>query len=243
MILLRGLAYFRGFAEEDNRRACEMFEKAVALDPRFGLAHAYLAFGRVALNGYASARSEVLTCSFRRAVHGVNLDPQESRCHRLLGMICLYRRDYDAAERHLDRALDLNPNDADGKSQFGYLLALRGKPEDGLEWMAIARRLNPLHPTWYDFSLGIALYSLRRYDEAAQTFKRLPNPGVWARARLAACLAQLGRSADAQAEVTAILSIRPEFSIKQFMERDVLLERIDDREHLWEGLRRAGLPR
>jgi adenylate cyclase len=241
--LLRGLAYFRGYAEKDNQRACEMFEQAVARDPRFGLAHAYLAFGRVALNGYASAPSEILACSFRRAVHGVDLDPQESRCYRSLGMICLYRRDYDAAERHLARALDLNPNDADGKSQLGYLLALRGKPEEGLEWMAIARRLNPLHPIWYDFSAGIALYSLRRYEEAAQAFKRLPNPGVWARARLAACLAQVGRSAEAQAEAIAILSIRPEFSIQQFMESDVLLERIDDREHLWEGLRRAELPR
>ena len=62
--LLRGLAHFRGYAAEDNRRACEMFEKAVALDPRYALAHAYLALVRVALDGYASASADVLNAAF-----------------------------------------------------------------------------------------------------------------------------------------------------------------------------------
>jgi adenylate cyclase len=240
--LLRGLAHFRGYAEEDNRRACELFEKAVSLDPRYALAHAYLAYVRVALDGYASASAEVLDEAFAMAAHAVELDPQESRCHRMLGIICLNRRDYDAAERHLCRAVDLNPNDADGKTQMGYLLALRGKPNEGLEWMDVARRLNPLHPTWYNFSVGIALYTLRRYDEAAHAFKRLPNLGSWARARLAACLAQLGQTSDAHAEVTAVLRRHPDFSTEQFLNRDVLLERVEDREHLREGLRGAGFP-
>jgi len=108
--------------------------------------------------------------------------------------------------------------------------------------MVAARRLNPLHPLWYNFSLGIALYSLTRYEEAAQAFKRIPNPGPWARARLAACLAQLGQTADARAQATAVLHICPDFSIEQFMDRDVLLERSKDRDLLREGLKRAGLP-
>jgi adenylate cyclase len=240
--LLRGLAHFRGYAAEDNRRACEMFEKAVALDPRYALAHAYLALVRVALDGYASASADVLNAAFGIAAHAADLDPQESRCHRMLGMICIYRRDYDAAERHLRRALELNPNDADGKSQIGYLLALRGRPEEGLEWIDAAKRLNPLHPGWYNFSVGIALYSLARYEEAAKAFQRLPNLGPWARARLAACLAQLGQNADAQVHATAVLKNQPDFSIDRFMARDILLERMEDREHLREGLRRAGLP-
>ena len=84
-LVLRGLAYFRGYGDDDNRRACEMFERAVALDPQYALAHAYLAFVQVALAGYASASSAVLEASFERAAHAVDLDPQESRCHRMLG--------------------------------------------------------------------------------------------------------------------------------------------------------------
>ena len=139
-------------------------------------------------------------------------------------------------------ALDLNPNDADGKSQMGYLLALRGRPEEGLEWIDAAKRLNPLHPSWYNFSVGIALYSLARYEEAAKAFQRLPNLGPWARARLAACLAQMGQTAEAQVQAAAVLEKQPAFSIEQFLARDVLLERVEDREHLSAGLTRAGFP-
>jgi adenylate cyclase len=41
--LLRGIQHLRSFGPDDNRRARELFEQAVALDPRYALAHAYLA--------------------------------------------------------------------------------------------------------------------------------------------------------------------------------------------------------
>ena len=111
--LLRGLAHFRGFAEDDNRKAYEMFERAVALDPQYALAHAYLVDASLALHGSAAAPPEVLDAAFATASHALELDPQESYCHRVLALIWLYRRDYDAAEHHYRRALELNPNDAD----------------------------------------------------------------------------------------------------------------------------------
>ena len=69
------------------------------------------------------------------AAQAVDRDPQESRCHRMLALVCVYRRELATAQRHLDRALQLNPNDADAMQQMGYVLTLRGKPEDALAWM------------------------------------------------------------------------------------------------------------
>ncbi len=40
----------------------------------------------------------------------------------------------------------------------------------------------------------------------------------------------------------AILNERPDFSTTTFLKRDVLLERVEDREHLHDGLILAGLP-
>jgi TolB-like protein/class 3 adenylate cyclase len=241
-LVLRGLAHFRGYGEDDNQRACEMFERAAALDPHYALAHAYLTFVRLALAGYGSASADILEASFQSAARAVDLDPQESRCRRVLATICIYRREYESAERHLRRALDLNPNDADSTQRMGYLLALRGHPEEALKYMAAASRLNPYHPTWYNLGLGIALYSLGRYGEAAQAFKQLPNPGPWSRARLAACYAQAGLSGEAEAQRAAILRLRPDFSTASYLSQDVLLERAEDREHLRAGLIKAGLP-
>jgi adenylate cyclase len=240
---LRGLAYLRGHAEDDNRNAYEMFERAVALDPRYALAHAYLAFAWVALHGHASAPAEVLDAAFATATHALELDPQDNRCHRILAHIWLMRRDYNTAEHHLRRALDLNPNDADARVSIGNLLALRGRPEEALACIEAAMRLNPIYPTWYNLFLAIAFYSLRRYEEAARALHRVSaDPRYWSRARLAACYAQLGRTREAEAQVAALLRQKPDFSIEDFFRRDVLLEREEDREHLREGLIKAGLP-
>jgi tetratricopeptide (TPR) repeat protein len=108
--------------------------------------------------------------------------------------------------------------------------------------MAVARRLNPYHPTWYNLGLGIALYLLGRYGEAAQEFKQVPNPGPWSRARLAASYAQAGLSGEAAAQRAAILKLRPDFSTASYLSQEVLLERAEDREHLRAGLIKAGLP-
>jgi TolB-like protein/Tfp pilus assembly protein PilF len=239
---LRGMAFFKGHAEDDNRNAYEMFTRAVALDPGYALAHAYVAFVWVALHGHSSAPADVLNAAFATATHALELDPQESRCHRILAHIWLNRRDYNMAEHHLRRALDLNPNDADARAGIGHLLALGGKPEEALVSLESAMRLNPLHPTWYNVFLAIAHYSLRHYDEAARALQQVSDPGYWSRARLAACYAQLGRTGEADVQVTEILKQKPDFSITGFFRDDVLLEREEDRQLLREGLIKAGLP-
>jgi tetratricopeptide (TPR) repeat protein len=145
------------------------------------------------------------------------------------------------AEHHLRRSIELNPNDADGMMEMGYLLTMRGRA-DALSFMEAAVRLNPFHPTWYNADLGAAFYSARRYAEAAQAMKRLPNRQQWSGARLAACLAQAGEAEAATAQAKTVLELRPDFSIAEYLRTEILLEREEDREHLREGLIKAGLP-
>ena len=240
--LLRGMAHFRGYAADDNRKAHEMFARAVELDPYFALAHANLAITYTALHGHTAAPPEIVDEAFAMASRALELDPQESHCHRVLGTMWLFRRQYDAAERHFRRAVELNPNDADRRMGLGYLLVLRGKIDEGLERMQEAGRLNPFPPVWYHARFGVVYYSLGRFAEAAQEFSEIPTPGYWLRARLAACDAQLGRTAEVEALKAAILEERPDFSIAEFFRKDVLLERAEDRELLREGLIKAGLP-
>jgi hypothetical protein len=65
--LLRGLAHFRGYAEDDNQKAYDLFARAIELDPNYALAHAYLANAYLVLNGSASVSSEVLEAAFAMA--------------------------------------------------------------------------------------------------------------------------------------------------------------------------------
>jgi len=240
--LLRGLAHFRAYAEGENQRAKEMFGRALELDSRYALAHSYHALVLVGMHGWASAPAAILQAAFAEARQAVELDPQESRCHRILSEICLYRREYDMAEQHIRQAFDLNPGDADIIIQKGRLLIMRGKPEEALVWLDAAVRLNPMHPPWYTACFAMAYFSLGRFADAAQTFRRLPHPGAWSRARLAACYAPLEMSADAQASVAEVLRLQPDFSVADYMRTEVLLERTPDRELLRDGLRKAGFP-
>ena len=239
---LRGVAHLRGYADDDNLEFCRMLEAAIERDPRFALAYAYLALARVALHGYADAPAEVLEDAFAIARKSVVLDGQESACHRLLALVCVFRREFDMAERHFRRAYQLNPNDANGLVQMGGLLARRGRLDKGLEWINEGMRLNPFPPSWYEAALANVLYLLERYDEAALALSELPNPGPYTHARLAACYAQSQRIAEAHAEVALVLKDRPNFSTADFLKRVVVLEQPEHRGLLRQGLLKAGFP-
>jgi tetratricopeptide (TPR) repeat protein len=118
----------------------------------------------------------------------------------------------------------------------------RVRPEEALTCLEAANRLNPLRSRWYRPFSGIALFSLRRFEEAAHALKQTPLPTSWSHARLAACYAQLERTEEAQAAVAEVLRLQPDFSTAEYMRKSVLLERAEDRELLLEGLLKAGLP-
>lgn len=239
---LRGVAHLRGHGDDDNQQACRMLESALERDPRFALAYAYLALARVALHGYADAPVEILDNAYVMAKKAVALDGQESNCHRLLAVVCTFRREFEIAERHFRRAYQLNPNDANGLVQMGGLLARRGRLEEAMEWINEGMRLNPFPPSWYYAVLANALYLSEHYDEAALALSELPNPGPYTHARLAACYAQSHRLSEAQVEVALVLRDRHSFSTDDFLKRVVVLERPDHRELLRQGLLKAGLP-
>ena len=119
----------------------------------------------------------------------------------------------DEAKAHLERAITRNPNDADSLAGTGTYLHRRGDPESAIEHHIRAVRLNPSHPVWYLWHLGLAHYSARRYEQALETLReaisRHPTFMFPCRA-LAATLAQLGRTGEARATVEQIIADQPD---------------------------------
>ena len=124
---------------------------------------------------------------------------------------------------------------------MGLVLTMRGRPEEALVWIEKAKRLNPFHPPFYD-AASARRSTLHRYAEAVQAYTRLPglNPSI--RVHLAACYAQSGQTAEARAHVEALLREQPGLRAADYLQRDFVFERQEDREHLREGLIKAGLP-
>jgi adenylate cyclase len=74
--------------------------------------------------------------------------------------------------------------------------------------------------------------------EIASRAPNLSQGHIW----LAANLAQLGRLDEARAEAAEVLRIDPKFTIDDTVRRLAAFKRPEDAEHLFDGLRKAGLP-
>ncbi|MBZ9658475.1 winged helix-turn-helix domain-containing protein [Mesorhizobium sp. ESP-6-4] len=238
---LRGKELLRSYGERVNQEARAHFLKAIELDPGSGLAHAYLALAEVIIGGYADAPRTVLDEARDRALHAIALSPDEARCHRILAQTLLYRGldEFDAAEKHFARALDLNPYDADTLAQIGYFRALRGGGEAGLALLDQAVQLNPMHPVWYYADRAAALFVVGRYQDAIASLLSLPRKNAWQWAWLAACHALHGDMEKARACARQGRALESGLTVANIL-AELRIERAEDRERMSMGLQRAG---
>jgi adenylate cyclase len=245
-LVLKGIDIWLRFTPEANREAAVLFDKAIALDP--GYARAYAALAWVHLNDYRYLWSEDPQRSFALAYDmarkSVELDNTDDWSHWALGVVHLYRREYGQAEIAYRRAIEINPNYADLLAHTGLFLTFAGKPEEGIDQIKTAMRLNPHYGAWYPSELGFAQYLAGQYEPAAMSLMEAidRNQGSpWDHLRLAATYARLGRLNQARDEVNLFLETSPEFSISE-IKRTLPFKNPTDLEVYLEGLRLAGLP-
>jgi TolB-like protein/tetratricopeptide (TPR) repeat protein len=238
---LRGREYHHRWTLEDNTRAIEMLERAIALDPVFALAHAWLACAFFSRTFFESDPTLVTRCwdAIQRAYA---LDDGESEVHRMLSAFHLQWKELDKADFHAERALALNPNNDRMVCQMGELATYSGRPGEGERWLDRALRLNPQHPVpRYWLRLAQALYHQGRFDEALTAVRREPLPVPHQLTYLAAILVRLGRRDEAAAVVQRIWAADPHADV-QALVRPLPYRRAEDVEQVAQALRLAGLP-
>jgi hypothetical protein len=113
---------------------------------------------------------------------------------------------------------------------------------DWKRWRGLAALIDPyFEPSWYWRLLGLAHFIAHQYQDAMAALGKVPNPSYRALVLQAACLAQLGRLGEAQVCAREAARLAPDFSIGAYMARQPF-RRDADRQHLIEGMRKAGLP-
>ena len=135
----------------------------------------------------------------------------------------------------------MNPNNDLILVQQGELLTWLGRPEDGIEWIRKAMRLNPYHPERFWNHLGRALFVARRYVEAVEAFSRIGKPDHTHHAFRAAALAQIGDATAAMAHAQEVLRREPGFTVETYL-TTLHYRQEDDREHHRQALLNGGLP-
>jgi adenylate cyclase len=241
--VLAGKVLHHRSTRQDNAEAQRLLERAIALDPKYAHAHAWLAcvLGQAWTYGWCEDRD----APFRRAAEesqiALALDENDSDVHRILGAINLIRDNHERAMYHQERALSLNPNNDLIVVQQGELLTWLGRADEGIEWIRTAMRLNPYHPERYWSHLGRAYFVARRYAEALEAFARISRPDHTHHAFMAAACAQLDDETGARAHAEEVLSRQPGFSVDAYL-ATLHYRHESDRSHHRDGLLKAGLP-
>jgi adenylate cyclase len=109
----------------------------------------------------------------------IALDDSLSLSHSILGQLYLWKnRQHEQAITEVERAIALAPNDADAYVGLAWILIHAGRPEEAIEKLEKAMRLDPNYPVHCLIFLGEAYYWLGRSEEAIAAEKKalLRNP-------------------------------------------------------------------
>ncbi len=186
-------------------RALEALEKAVALDPGYALAWAALARAQFRASDQNPGRhdpSRGFPRSREAAEKSVALAPGFAGGYAARsGQRAILDYDWSGARADLERALSLNPGDADVLNSYGWLLAQLGKVPEAI---ATARKAAALDPLSADIWVRLSAYYLGtgQLDLAETAAKRTldvaPEQAQAAR-NLGFAYLLAGRLADARA--------------------------------------------
>jgi adenylate cyclase len=108
-------------------------------------AHAWKACvtGQAWLNGWCTDFEAIVQLITRELETALAPDANDADVHRILAALKLNFNEHDKAVYHQERALSLNPNSDLIVVQQGELLTWLGRPNEGIDWIRRAMRLNP----------------------------------------------------------------------------------------------------
>jgi adenylate cyclase len=226
----------------DIFEAKKLIERALEIDPDYAHAHAWRGciHAQIWIYGWCEDKDAVWAEVVASVERAFALDDNDADVHRVLAAVSITRNDLTKARYHQERALALNPNYDLVVVQQGELLTWLGNPEEGIEWIGKAMRLNPHHPERFWSHLGKAHFTARQYAEAIEAFMRLSTTDYTHHAVLAAAYAWLGDTTAAAAHVARIDALDPEFDLETYL---ATLHYKDDADlqHHREGLLKAGI--
>jgi pentatricopeptide repeat protein len=235
-------------AENENARG--FFRRATELDPRFAPADAALAV--TYLNEITLFRPALRAVNLPLALHhagqAIKIDTTDATAHAALARALWMSGRHAESLAEADLAVAFDPNSAVAHGARGGARLWGGRPRDAVEPLQTAMRLSPfdpLMPLWLHFTAR-AHYWAVDYPAAIVVAQQLRHSFPDFRQPYNTLIAALGQTRqyeEARAVLAEALSRFGEaFHILMSLPLHELHElRPEDREHMIEGFRKAGL--
>jgi DNA-binding winged helix-turn-helix (wHTH) protein/TolB-like protein/Tfp pilus assembly protein PilF len=172
-LYLKGRFHFLKVTRQGTEKAVAYFEQAIELDPSYALAYAGLAdaYRGLAING-EMAPSEFLPKAKAAARKALELDESLSDAHAVLGFVIFWLDwNWNECERHYQRALELNPHNADALIYYANLHSNLGRHAEALALAKRARELDPLNIRTNALEAQFLLHA-GQVDEALENLRK-----------------------------------------------------------------------
>ena len=171
--LLKGRFYWNKGGPENQKKAAECFNQAIAADPNYALAYAELSNSYSFLVAASILDPKEFTPKAEAAAQkALELDEGLANAHFALANLKTEAWDWAAAEREYKRAIELNPNLAEARFWYCVYLTFRGRPEEAIAEIKRAKELDPLS-LFISAQIGWALFTARQYHQAIEALKKV----------------------------------------------------------------------
>ncbi len=241
---MRALPHVWALQRDDNAKATDLLEHAIARDPEYPMALALAAWCQAQQITYLwSADIEASKeRALRYAERAARADDADPLVLTLLATAQMLVHRLDEAESQLARALAIDPNLAWGWNRSGWLHVYRGEPETAIEHFERAIRLSPLDSMNFNccFGIGAAHFVATRDEEAVSWIKKgiAERPGaIWVFRLLVATYGNLGRIDEARPYVDALRREYPRITLADVAKATPLFS-----DRYLAGLKKVGWP-
>src|SRR6266566_3693142 len=230
-LYLRGRAEWNEWTEQGTRKSIEYFQRAVQRDPGYapawaGLSDAYTHMGQFLL---LPPRVAVFKAK-AAAERAIQLDETLSEARVSLASALLLQWSWSAGEKELQRAITLNPNNAQAHPSYAWLLSGGGKQEVAASVERDYRRSG--------YAMGKRTYLWGRLREAGGRAQNAhPRPRPYS---IAGDYALLGERDSAFAWLER--AFRERVGVLMFLSIDDRFETLRSDPRLRDLARRIGLP-
>lgn len=168
-LYLKGRYFWNKITPEGFQKSLEYYQQAIERDPNYALAYVGIADSYNLLGSYGVLPLRESHPKARAAAEkALKIDDNLAEAHNsLAAIIADYYWDWAAAEKHFQRAIELNPNYSVARYWYSQYLQRMGRLDESVTEAKRAQALDPVSHN-ANAHVGLALYRARRYDEAIE---------------------------------------------------------------------------